>query len=109
MDLDLLSRSRFLSFLKQETEARACTIVYATHIFDNLAQWPTHLIHMHLGKVKCSGTIESFDIGRKGAFGNSPLGELVLRWLGEDYEDRGPRHRLKSEGDTYKKYVALER
>lgn len=44
VDLDLLSRSNFLNFLKRESETRACTIVYATHILDNLAAWPSHLV-----------------------------------------------------------------
>ena len=44
VDLDLLSRSNFLNFLKRETESRACSIVYATHILDNLAAWPSHLV-----------------------------------------------------------------
>ena len=44
VDLDLLSRSEFLGWLKRETEGRACTIVYATHILDNLYQWPSHLV-----------------------------------------------------------------
>ena len=41
VDLDVLSRAEFLGWLKRETEARECTIVYATHILDNLAGWPT--------------------------------------------------------------------
>lgn len=44
VDLDLLSRSNFLGFLKRETKSRPCTIVYATHILDNLASWPSHLV-----------------------------------------------------------------
>src|SRR5881392_4012193 len=52
VDLDLLSRRNFLDWLRAETEARPCTVVYATHILDHLAGWPTHLVHMHLGRVK---------------------------------------------------------
>lgn len=93
VDLDLLSRSNFLAFLKKETEKRECTIVYATHILDNLAEWPTHLVHMSLGKVKEWGQIEKFDVdGRFGKSGNSKLGELVLGWLKEDLKERGPRN-----------------
>ena len=44
VDLDLLTRWRFLGWLKAETEARACTIIYATHILDNLHTWPSHLV-----------------------------------------------------------------
>ena len=102
VDLDLLSRSSFLAFLKKETETRACTIVYATHILDNLAEWPTHLVHMSLGKVKEWGAMETFDLGDKGVTGNSRLGELVLGWLKDDLHERGPRNRgLTSEGTAY--------
>ncbi|KAL8808882.1 MAG: hypothetical protein Q9223_003596 [Gallowayella weberi] len=101
VDLDLLSRSNFLAFLKRETEIRPCTIVYATHILDNLAQWPTHLVHLHMGTVKESGATESFDMLDTSRSGNSQLGELVLRWLKEDLKQRGPRKGLSNEGKTY--------
>ena len=102
VDLDLLSRSNFLAFLKKETETRACTIVYATHILDNLAEWPTHLVHMSLGKVKEWGAMEEFDLGSRGVTGNSRLGELVLIWLKDDLKERGPRNMgLGSEGKAY--------
>ncbi|KAH8600777.1 putative ABC transporter [Bisporella sp. PMI_857] len=92
VDLDLLSRSNFLAFLKKETETRPCTIVYATHILDNLAQWPTHLVHMSLGKVKECGATSEFDLSTRGTTGNSHLGELVLTWLKDDLAERGPRN-----------------
>ncbi|KAL6719594.1 CCR4-NOT regulatory complex component [Lecanora helva] len=101
VDLDLLSRSNFLAFLQRETESRPCTIVYATHILDNLAGWPSHLVHMHLGKVKDWGRIEKFEIGETRKSGNSQLGELVLEWLKEDLRERGPRNGRSSEGKTY--------
>ncbi|KFY63128.1 hypothetical protein V496_04175 [Pseudogymnoascus sp. VKM F-4515 (FW-2607)] len=102
VDLDLLTRSNFLAFLKRETETRECTIVYATHILDNLAEWPTHLVHMSGGKVKDWGPVEKFEIERTTAnTGNSRLGELVLRWLREDLKQRGPRKNQGSEGTAY--------
>lgn len=103
VDLDLLSRSNFLAFLKKETETRKCTIVYATHILDNLADWPTHLVHMSLGKVKEWGAIETFELeGKVPNTGNSRLGELVLTWLKDDLKERGPRNMGKhSEGAAY--------
>lgn len=97
VDLDLLSRSNFLAFLKRETESRACTIVYATHILDNLAQWPTHLVHMHMGKVRECGTLEKFYVSRPPTSENSRLGELVLEWLKRDLKERGPRPGLPGE------------
>jgi CCR4-NOT complex subunit CAF16 len=100
VDLDLLSRSDFLEFLKRETESRACTIVYATHILDNLASWPTHLAHMSQGKVKKWGGVEKFrdEAGDAGSGGNSQLGDIVLKWLKEDLKERGPRNREKENG-----------
>ncbi|CAD0048782.1 unnamed protein product [Aureobasidium pullulans] len=109
LDVDLKWRLHAVSdgerrrFLKRETEARPCTIVYATHILDNLADWPTHLVHMSLGKVRQWGPMESFDVQgvQGGRTGNSLLGELVLEWLREDLAERGPRNGQKSEGATY--------
>lgn len=106
VDLDVLSRAKFLGWLKRETENRECTIVYATHILDNLAGWPTHLVHMHMGTVKewdeADKMLMSID-GSVGATGNSRLGELVLSWLRDDLKARGPRSHLKRapEGKTY--------
>ncbi|KAG5287987.1 CCR4-Not complex subunit Caf16 [Histoplasma ohiense] len=105
VDLDLLSRSEFLGFLKRETEERECTIVYATHILDNLARWPTHLVHMHLGRVRDWGPVEKFQVGRLASPSeDSRLGEVVLEWLKRDLRERGPRPGLPGEG----KKIAVE-
>ena len=112
VDLDLLSRRNFLEWLKGETESRECTVVYATHILDNLAGWPSHLVHMHLGRVKEWGVAEEIlgervREGKRGLTrtGNSELGELVLDWLRADLEERGPRGGKENErmgqGKTY--------
>ncbi|KAF2140465.1 uncharacterized protein K452DRAFT_229824 [Aplosporella prunicola CBS 121167] len=95
VDLDLLSRANFLAFLKRETEERGATVVYATHILDNLAEWPSHLVHMSLGRVKKWGPVADFTRDAAAVAprtGNSALGELVLRWLQEDLDERGPRN-----------------
>jgi len=114
VDLDVWSRARFLGFLKKETEGRECTIVYATHILDGLAGWPTHLVHLFLGRVKGWGPAEEMLkegeakedeeeedelVGR--VEGNSRLGTLVMRWLREDLKERGPRNRRGPEGRSY--------
>ncbi|KAH6655268.1 ABC transporter [Truncatella angustata] len=105
VDLDVLSRSEFLEWLKHETEIRECTIVYATHILDNLAGWPTHLVHMHLGTVKEWGPTEKFLEDTHGtSTGNSQLGELVLGWLKSDLKNRGPRNHAKL-GNAGRAYI----
>ncbi|KAI9697923.1 MAG: CCR4-NOT regulatory complex component [Candelina mexicana] len=105
VDLDLLSRANFLAFLKRETEIRQCTIVYATHILDNLAQWPSHLVHMSLGKVKEWGSMEKFKVDEIRRSGNSQLGDLVIKWLETDLRERGPRN---GRGGQCKTYQSLE-
>lgn len=99
VDLDLLSRKNFLDWLKTETERRKATVVYATHILDNLVGWPTHVAHMHLGRVKAFGEMQAYlDHVEKDRVseetGNSRLSELVLQWLKEDLEERGPREKM---------------
>ncbi|KAK2076748.1 hypothetical protein QBZ16_005508 [Prototheca wickerhamii] len=49
VDLDVLARSSLLDFLKEETETRGCT---ATHIFDGLDDWPTHVAYLSGGEAK---------------------------------------------------------
>ncbi|BGO92103.1 hypothetical protein NBRC10512_000834 [Rhodotorula toruloides] len=51
VDLDVLVRSRLLAFLAEETQTRGATIVYASHIFDGMDSWPTHLCHIQLGST----------------------------------------------------------
>lgn len=101
VDLDLLSRKNFLDWLRVETERRACTVVYATHILDNLVGWPTYVAHMHLGGVKEAGEMKGYlEEARREKdavdeeSGNSLLSELVLRWLREDLVERGPREKM---------------
>ena len=43
VDLDVLGRADLMSFLRRECEERNVTIVYATHIFDGLEQFATHV------------------------------------------------------------------
>jgi CCR4-NOT complex subunit CAF16 len=110
VDLDLLSRSNFLTWLRGETDRRGATIVYATHILDNLVGWPTHLAHMHMGRVKEWGDMSGKYDAETDAYsksGNSKLGELVLKWLKEDLAERGPRDQAGGQGQG-KTYENLE-
>lgn len=111
VDLDVLVRSRLLSFLVEECETRGCTVLYATHIFDGLDTFPTHLCHIQLGStippsplswpIKYTtphltpsgtpslevvpgipqGTREKMEDPNRAG---SKLLELCLAWLGED-------------------------
>ncbi|KAJ8443468.1 hypothetical protein Cgig2_026255 [Carnegiea gigantea] len=52
IDLDVVARMDLLDFLKEECEKRGSTIVYATHIFDGLETWATHLAYIQDGELK---------------------------------------------------------
>ncbi|KAI5293753.1 CCR4-NOT regulatory complex component [Ascosphaera acerosa] len=109
VDLDLLSRHNFLEWLKKETATRPCTMVYATHILDNLANWPTHLVHMHMGQIKDFDRMDRFELEASTTSGNSVLSEIVLRWLREDLKARGPRPGRQGEGIVVEENVSVPR
>ena len=46
VDLDVLARADLLKFLKKECEERGATIIYATHIFNGLEEWLSHIVHL---------------------------------------------------------------
>lgn len=50
MDLDIITRVNFMKWLKDESIKKKCCIIYATHIFDGLSDWPTHIAHINSGK-----------------------------------------------------------
>lgn len=56
---------------------------------------------MHLGRIKEWGSMDQFDESAIPKSGNSQLGELVLRWLKDDLDERGPRNGRNSQHRTY--------
>ena len=98
VDLDVLVRQNLLAFLKEECRDRQATVVYATHIFDGLDAFPTHVVHIQLGTTTqpapISWPITSEDIPGvpQGVLGDmenidragSKMLALALRWLKED-------------------------
>mmetsp|Transcript_15961 Transcript_15961/g.28401 ORF Transcript_15961/g.28401 Transcript_15961/m.28401 type:complete len:305 (-) Transcript_15961:140-1054(-) len=51
VDLDVLARRSFLDFLRKECEERGATVIYATHIFDGMGDWPTDVLMLEEGKM----------------------------------------------------------
>ncbi|KAI9259074.1 P-loop containing nucleoside triphosphate hydrolase protein [Sporodiniella umbellata] len=97
VDLDVLARSDFLAFLKKETEERACTIVYATHIFDGLGDWASHIAHVADGTCLAMHDLKNFpELDEKKKEHrmrdslDAPLTALCMDWLRED------RNRLRN-------------
>ena len=76
MDLDIIIRTRFMNWLKKESIENNSTIIYTTHIFDGLNNWPTHVIY-----IDRNGSINSkIKVDNK-----TNITSLVISLLEKDY------------------------
>jgi CCR4-NOT complex subunit CAF16 len=85
-DLDLLARGDLLSFLRQETEAEGTAILYATHIFDALDDWATHILYLRGGRVALHAPLDEIPelLRLREERVYAPLLKLVDGWLRRD-------------------------
>ncbi|ORX41753.1 P-loop containing nucleoside triphosphate hydrolase protein [Piromyces finnis] len=102
VDLDVLVRSSLIKFLKEESETRNVTIVYATHIFDGIGDWPTHVAHLAEKHIKEFYTIDEVmnfpEVkNQKIHIFNSLLLTIVEKWLREDYQNELKRRNENTE------------
>ncbi|KDQ64477.1 hypothetical protein JAAARDRAFT_201810 [Jaapia argillacea MUCL 33604] len=89
VDLDVLVRDDLLKFLKEDSESRGATIIYATHIYDGLNDFPTHIAHMRLGAFVTQPTPWSSSHATAVAtFGARTLYDVALQWLKDDRDFR---------------------
>ena len=51
VDMDVVGRLDLLKFFEEECEQRGATIIYATHIFDGLEKWVTHVVYIADGQL----------------------------------------------------------
>ena len=80
-----------LQWLKKESEERGAIVIYATHIFDGLDDWPTHMHYLtHKGSTGWQGRIEDLDLyqdlRRQGH--PSPLLKIAVTWLRRDLKEK---------------------
>lgn len=99
VDLDVVARSNLLAYLKEETEARGATIVYATHIFDGLDHWGTHLARISQGNLLRHAPVGEFEEFQAllSSGTRSPLLKLCTAWLRVEKEEE--RQRRAALGD----------
>lgn len=85
-ELDLICRLDLLEYLQKDSAARSCTIIYASHVFDGLESWPTHLLWLKRGRVEiCAKLDELDDLRQQQARGASaPLMRTIEHWLRSD-------------------------
>ncbi|PPQ73548.1 hypothetical protein CVT26_010358 [Gymnopilus dilepis] len=91
VDLDVLVRDDLLNFLKKDSEDRGATILYATHIFDGLNNFPTHIAHMRFGTFVTPPTPWNPvgpSILSKNVSAPVTLYQVALQWLKEDRDHR---------------------
>jgi CCR4-NOT complex subunit CAF16 len=88
-DLDLYAREGLLQFLRKETEEKGATVLYATHIFDSLPDWATHVVFFSKAKIAKCCRIEDLkeyhDLVAKGT--RCPLYALMKEWVFAEYSD----------------------
>jgi len=86
-DLDLYAREGLLEFLRKETEQKGATVLYATHIFDSLANWATHVVFFSKAKIARCCRIEDLheyhELLSKGT--RCPLYTLMKNWVFPEY------------------------
>eukprot|EP01097_Dermamoeba_algensis_P002943 TRINITY_DN2174_c0_g1_i1.p1 TRINITY_DN2174_c0_g1~~TRINITY_DN2174_c0_g1_i1.p1 ORF type:complete len:291 (-),score=43.62 TRINITY_DN2174_c0_g1_i1:85-957(-) len=109
VDLDILVRQDLLSYLTSETQKNGVTIVYATHIFDGLAEWPSDILHLSNGQVSLFSPLKEIQpqldqIQQTNKTYNSPLLTLVEKWLRVELEQK---RKLKAERKQNKKPPTL--
>eukprot|EP00931_Biecheleriopsis_adriatica_P004517 TRINITY_DN106176_c0_g1_i1.p1 TRINITY_DN106176_c0_g1~~TRINITY_DN106176_c0_g1_i1.p1 ORF type:complete len:579 (-),score=106.44 TRINITY_DN106176_c0_g1_i1:56-1792(-) len=86
-DLDLYAREGLLQFLRKETEEKGATVLYATHIFDSLADWATHVVFFSKAKLATCSRIEDLkayqDLVKNST--RCPLYALMKDWVCREY------------------------
>uniref|UniRef100_A0A7N0ZZ43 ABC transporter domain-containing protein n=1 Tax=Kalanchoe fedtschenkoi TaxID=63787 RepID=A0A7N0ZZ43_KALFE len=94
VDLDVLARADLLKFLRKECEERGATIIYATHIFDGLENWPSHIVYVAHGKLHLA-----MPMGKLKAENNLSLMRMVESWLRKERDEvRRIRKERKAQG-----------
>merc|ERR1719261_538538 len=91
-DLDLYAREGLLAFLRRETETKGATILYATHIFDSLADWATHVVYFSKANVATNCRIEDLKEYQDLVANNTrcPLYKLMKDWVFAEYSAPTP-------------------
>ena len=105
VDLDVLGRADLMAFLRQECEERQVTIVYATHIFDGLEQFATHVAFVAGGRLRFCDKMEEIE-GLKDREPGALLSTVEV-WLRKEAEIK--KQELAAKGIVKKKVFEYQR
>jgi CCR4-NOT complex subunit CAF16 len=102
--LDVCVRQDLLRWLVKESDERGATVIYATHIFDGLESWGTHLFYLtDTGKCGWQGRPQELDYFKQLQAENHPAKMLAVaeHWLRQELEaNRLLRKRERPMGDS---------
>ncbi|CAI9103597.1 OLC1v1002112C1 [Oldenlandia corymbosa var. corymbosa] len=94
VDLDVLARADLMKFLKKECQERGATIIYATHIFDGLEDWPSSIVYVAHGRLQLAMPMEKVR-----EMSQLSLMRTVESWLRKERDDdRRRRKERKAKG-----------
>lgn len=99
VDLDVVARQDLLAFLREETEQRGVTLIYATHIFDGLDDWATHVARLKNKRIECAKRVEDMPELQQMRLSQawSPMMLVVEKWLREEKLERKEMEQVASE------------
>ena len=103
VSLDVVVRQDLLRWLRTESETRGATILYATHIFDGLDDWPTHLHYLcNKGHTGWQGLIGDLDLYKqlRSVGEPSPLLRIAETWLRAELTSAPPGTKEEAQGDA---------
>jgi CCR4-NOT complex subunit CAF16 len=78
-ELDVLARADLLTFLREESDRAGLTVVYASHVFDGLGTFATHVAFLSPGRLRWFSGMSDLTAAH-----GLPLRELAERWMRED-------------------------
>lgn len=81
VDMDVLGRLQLLRFFEEECAQRGCVILYATHIYDGISNWMTHVAFVSDGEMVRGGPISEFPQLQHGK-----VLHTASKWLREERE-----------------------
>lgn len=88
--LDVCVRQDLLKWLVRESDERKATILYATHIFDGLDDWASHLFYMtNEGKCGWQGKMKDLEVYKELKAKNHPAKMLAIadHWLRKELDE----------------------
>ncbi|KAL7577051.1 hypothetical protein ACA910_006792 [Epithemia clementina (nom. ined.)] len=110
--LDVCVRQDLLRWLVKESDVRHATIIYATHIFDGLDDWATHLFYLtDKGSCGWQGRMDELEIYHKLKAEHHPAKMLAIaeHWLRKELEAKRAQNQKEKAARAYDTAELLDR